>query len=195
MTLENHGIETESGRSASFVFLVASVVGLIALGAFISWLIRGKGEVVAAKRDIPAFTLLSRADLEEKSVRKQGREIGPGSIDEFVGKYTGAALAQGDEVDGEGLIDAGPHGIGEVRIQVQPDQADALGFAVGEEVRLWLAPTKRVGAEIVLCARLLGIPEAASPAEQTYVVGLSKRNAHRLIDRLGRSRLLITHPG
>jgi hypothetical protein len=195
MALENHQIETEAGRSTSILFLLVGVVALIALGASLLWLSEGKGEVVVAKRDIPAFTLLTSEDLEQKSVRNQGRQLGPGSIDEFAGKYTVTALSQGDELDGDGLIEAEPGGIGEVRIQVHPDQADALGLTVGEEVRLWLAPTEEAGTGISLCARLLAAPEAASPGDQTYVVGLTKRNANRLIDRLGRSRLLITHSG
>jgi SAF domain len=195
MALESYSVEAESGPSRSFFLTLVGVVGVIVVAALLVSHIRGEGEVVVAKREIPAFSRLDEDDLRTVSVDKQGREVSSATADELVDKYTREALAEGQELDGEDVIDGGPHGIGAVRIQLHPDQADALDLTAGEEVRLWLSPGEEAGVGLIISARLLEIPEVDSPADQTYVVGLSKRDAYRLIDRLGRSRLLITRPG
>lgn len=195
MALEGYSAEAESGSSSSFLFIFLGVVALIVVAALFVADCRGEGKVVVAKREIPAFSRLGEDDLKTVSVDEQGREVGSDTVDDLVGKYTREPLAEGDELDGEDVFEGGPRGIGTVRLQLHPDQADALEFTAGGEVRLWLSPEEETGAGLVIGARLLEMPEVDSPADQTYVVGLSKRNAHRLVDRLGRSRLLIARPG
>lgn len=193
MVLESHHVDEEDGRSLSLFVVVLGAVVLIALGAVAASLVRGKAQIVVLSRDLPAFSRLSSADLTTKSVASEGRPDSTADVTALVGKYTGKPLSKGQEITSEDVIEGGAHGLGAVRFQLHPDQVDALGLTPGDEIRLWLAPSEERGKGIAICARLLAIPHADSAAEQTYVVGVSRVNAHRLIGRLGRSRLLVTY--
>ena len=190
MSYQDHEVQTEGGMEFSLLAPVVTVITLIAIAAAGVFFLRGKVDVVVTSRAIPPFTRMTAEDFSPESRYSQGHELGGSSVGDFIGKYSSEELAEGQEVDPAAVFDA-TEGIGAVRFQLRPDRVEALDLVPGDRVRLWLSPTDEKGRPLALCARLLQIPESESAEEQTYVVGLSRRNAKRLVTRLGRSRLLM----
>jgi len=178
----------------SLLWLVLALVVAISLVALAATYLRGEVDIVVAKNPIPPFTEIETEDLETDSVAREGFDGSATRPADLAGKLTAVPVAAGERVERSDVL-ALPDPPGRFRFEIRPDASDALHLEPGEEVRLWLSPTDDAGRSAVICARLLAIPKSDSPEEQSYVVAVEARQARTLVERLGRSRLLLSRPG
>jgi hypothetical protein len=189
MNLDEHKVVGQVKGGFSLMAVVLCLAALICIVALIAHYQRDEVKVTVAAREIPAFRRIDKSDLTTVS-RRQG-DAGP-SVASLVGTLSMRALPAGEAVSSNDVIHLGEDRIGPVRFQLQPDRADALQLSPGDPVRLWLSPTDDAGAPLVLTGRLLQVPDAGADDQQTYVVGMTRGAAKKLVARLGRSQLLVT---
>jgi hypothetical protein len=168
-------------------------MALIAIGGAIALCVRGKVSLPVPKESLAAFHKIERRDLTTDSAWAQG--LGDGTVaaeDDLVGKVTREPLGKGEAIEKDAILPAIPAAVLEdVRLELWPENAAALGLKAGDPVKLWLAPKTRSRRALAVDAVLLDIPAVKDGADQPYVVAVDPKEALSLMELLGRTRLYI----
>lgn len=185
----------EPGGPRISLFAWAVLIAFVLAGAAAAtFLVRGRVEVVVPTKDIAAFQRITRADLEGRTVWKEGSNgTDVRRPSELVGQVAVTDLASGEPVESADVISPPPSAPAHpVILEVTPGNASALDLEVGAPIVLNLTPMRRGVEPDSLTGWLAAIPEDGADTKQAYAVALAPAEAGRLLELLGRSRLLIS---
>jgi hypothetical protein len=186
-------VEPGGPRISLFVWAILVVI-LLGAAAAVGFFVGGRVEVVVPRKDIAAYHRITGADLEERTIWKEGSNgTDVRRKSELVGHVALTDLPSGHPVESADAISppasAPAH---PVILEVTPGNASALDLEVGEPIVLNLSPKRRGVEPDSLPGWLVAIPDDGADAKQAYAVALAPAEARRLLELLGRSRLLIS---
>ncbi|MEZ5078271.1 MAG: SAF domain-containing protein [Solirubrobacterales bacterium] len=180
------------------LFWYGTLVAILAAAAlYVGLVVRGRTTVVVPVHDIAAFSRIEADDLSADSVLAQGSDGSDfDSVADVEGRLARRDLGAGDAIAADDVTPPLGPDLGPVHLQLQAEPASALGLDPGDRVDLMLTPVQPGLEATKVGAVLLAAPAAQDgKGAESYVVALTPDAARRLLDGLGRSKLLIAAAG
>lgn len=173
---------------------LVAVVLLVGVGVVVG-AVRGYATLPVPKKDVPAFRVLTAADLEQQRVREPLPDGVVTDAKALVGRVTRQDLAKGDPVQTTAVTGpvnlSGYHG---PLIKLRPAHSTVLGVNPGDAVVLRIAPSSEAEGihAVTVEAVLLDQRPGAGGMTEFVLKFRDDADVARVLDVIGRGDLLLS---